>query len=148
MTTAAPKKDPTTGTWSFVVDVGAVPDGRRRQVRRRGFPTKPAAQEALDQLRAQARTRSYVPPARVSAKDYFDAWTTGLPARGIRPSTVDSYRRCSPTSRQPSGGAGWTRSRRTTLTGSTPLFSPVGDAGVVHSSPARCATSTRSCARP
>ncbi len=51
---AAPRKDETTGTWWFVVDLGPGPDGKRRQARRRGFPTKKAAQEELDRLRVRA----------------------------------------------------------------------------------------------
>ncbi len=42
--TAAPRKDPKTGSWYFIVDIGTGADGKRRQARRRGFETKKAAQ--------------------------------------------------------------------------------------------------------
>ena len=43
--TAAPTKDPTTGRWSFVLDLGPGPDTngqwrQRRQAKRRGLATK------------------------------------------------------------------------------------------------------------
>lgn len=91
--TAAPRKDPKTGTWFFVVDVGADSDGSRRQVLRRGFATKKKAQEELDIVRGQGRTNSYVAPARLTVREYLEQWEAGLPVTGLRPSTIDGYRR-------------------------------------------------------
>jgi len=90
---AAPRKDPKTGTWFFVVDVGSGPDGKRRQVLRRGFSTKKQAREELDNVRRQGRTNRYVPPAKLTVKEYLEQWVTGLPTTGLRPSTIDGYRR-------------------------------------------------------
>jgi integrase len=90
---AAPRKDPATGTWFFIVDGGVGADGQRRQVKRRGFRTKALAAEALDAVRGKARTRSYVKPSKQSVGEYLDGWVAALPNR-LRPSTVDSYRRC------------------------------------------------------
>jgi integrase len=87
---AAPRKDETTGTWYFVVDGGSGPDGQRRQVKRRGFRTKALAQEELDKLRGKARTASYVPPSKLTVKEYLTQWLAGL---GLRASTRDGYRR-------------------------------------------------------
>lgn len=91
--TAAPFKNPKTGRWDFVCDVGVGLDGRRKQARRGGFPTKRAAQEALNKLRREVDTRSFVPPAQQTFREYLDRWLEGLPLR-LRPSTVDGYRRC------------------------------------------------------
>jgi integrase len=90
---AEPKQGKATGLWGFVVDADPGPDGERRQVRRKGFRTKREAQEALDKVRGQARTASYVPPAKMTVKAYLTGWLAGLPATGLRPSTVDGYRR-------------------------------------------------------
>ena len=49
--TAVPHRDPKTGTWRFVVDAGFHETGKRRQLFRRGFPTKADAQAALDEIR-------------------------------------------------------------------------------------------------
>jgi integrase len=90
---AAPRKDPKTGKWFFVVDVGYAPDGKRRQVFRRGFTTKKQAQEELDRVRRQGRQKRYVPPAKLTVKEYLEQWVAGLPTTGLRPSTIDGYRR-------------------------------------------------------
>jgi integrase len=92
-TSAAPRKDETTGTWWFVVDLGAGTDGKRRQAKRRGFRTKKLAQEELDKLRSEVATSTYVAPARQTFDEYLDKWLAGLPNSGLRPSTVDSYSR-------------------------------------------------------
>lgn len=69
--TAGPQRDPDTGTWWFVVDLPPNGTGRRRQARRRGFPTRKAAQEALDMLRERARKGNYVPPTRQTLGEYI-----------------------------------------------------------------------------
>ena len=72
------------------MDGGVGPDWERRQVRRKGFATKKEAQEALDAIRGKARTKSYIPPAKQTVKEYLTKWLDGL---NLRPSTVDGYRR-------------------------------------------------------
>ncbi len=90
--TARPHKD-AGGKWAFVVDtIGE--DGRRHQARRRGYATLKEAQAALDVLRDSVRQSSYVPPSRQSLREYLDGWLEGLPTSGLRPSTIDGYRRC------------------------------------------------------
>ena len=69
---ATPRRDTDTGRWYFVVDGGVDQDGKRRQVKRRGFPTKVAAQEELDRVRSQARTNSYVAPRRQSVAEFLE----------------------------------------------------------------------------
>ena len=60
---AGPRKDEKAETWGFVFDLGAGPDGKRRQAHRRGFPTKKAAQEVLDEeRRSPARDADMVTP--------------------------------------------------------------------------------------
>jgi len=90
---AAPRKDPKNGTWFFIVDLGRGPDGRRQQAKRRGFPTKKLAQEALDKVRRDVTTKVYVAPAQQTLAEYLEKWLDGLTTR-LRPSTVDGYRRC------------------------------------------------------
>ena len=90
---ATPKKDPKSGTWYFMVDAGVDGDGRRRQVHRRGFRTRADAEEELDTVRGQARTSSYTPPTKLTVASYLERWIAGLPATGLRPSTIDGYRR-------------------------------------------------------
>ena len=90
---AAPQKDEVTGTWWFVVDLPPGPDGQRRQAKRRGFPTRKAAQEELDRLRHSVTPNTYVPPKRQTLSEYLtDDW---LPAvrRELAASTWESYDR-------------------------------------------------------
>ena len=46
------KRDPGRGTWYFVIDAPGL-DGKRRQVKKRGFRLKGEAEDALDAFRAQ-----------------------------------------------------------------------------------------------
>ncbi|HEY7105565.1 MAG TPA: tyrosine-type recombinase/integrase [Acidimicrobiia bacterium] len=78
--------------WYFVVDI-APAGAPRKQVRRRGFPTKEAAQHALDELLGNVRDGTHVEPSRLSFGDYLRTWLDGLASKGRRPTTVDGYRR-------------------------------------------------------
>lgn len=92
--TAEPIEDKATGKWSFVVDVGIDPaTGKRRQVRRRGFPTKKAAMAELTTLRTTAANGSYVPSERVTFGGFLvDEWLPAIRTT-IEPTTWESYER-------------------------------------------------------
>ena len=80
------KKDTATGTWYFVVDLPS-PDGKRRQIRRRGFATKKEAKAALDGLTEDVRHGLHVDRNRLTLGQYLaDQW---LPTRGLSPSTIE-----------------------------------------------------------
>lgn len=94
---AAPTRD-TNGKWSFVVDLGPGLDQKgewreRRQARRRGFATKKAAQEAMDQLRVNARQGTFVAPRRQSVKDFLEKDWLPIVRRELSESTYESYER-------------------------------------------------------
>lgn len=90
---SAPRKDPTSGTWWFVVDLPAGGDGRRRQAKRRGFKTKAEAQAALDDLRVGVRRGTYVPPARQTFGSFLvNDWLPAIRST-VEPSTHESYSR-------------------------------------------------------
>jgi integrase len=89
---SAPKQDPRTGTWSFIVDVPMVA-GKRQQIRRRGFATKKAAAAAMAVVVADTARGSYVRPTTVTLEQFLlEEW---LPAKrsSLRPSTFNSYDR-------------------------------------------------------
>ena len=78
------------GRWSFIVDLPEV-NGKRRQLRRRGFPTKKAAQAQMTALLADKNRGVVVAPNRVAFGEYLlEVW---LPARrsSLRPSTAAAY---------------------------------------------------------
>lgn len=89
----APRRDPSNGTWWFVVDISSDKDGRRQQAKRRGFRTKAAAQAVMDELRVAARQGTFVTPQRQTVKEFLEQdW---LPAvrRQLAASTWESYER-------------------------------------------------------
>lgn len=89
---AGPQKDDRTGTWGFVVDLGPGPEGQRRQARRRGFPTKREAQEALDKLRVSAREGTFVEITSARVGEYLESWLDAAAVAGRTASTMSSYR--------------------------------------------------------
>jgi len=103
---AGPQKDDKTGTWWFITDVGVAANGRRRQARRRGFPTRKSAQDELDRTRVAAREQTFVAPTTITLGAYLDAWLDSLTTRGTSPSTIASYRRNLALHVRPTLGAG------------------------------------------
>ncbi|MDQ1382596.1 MAG: hypothetical protein QOJ71_3315, partial [Actinomycetota bacterium] len=81
----------TGSTWGFVLDVGRS-NGRRQQVRKRGFRTKKDAQSALNDALADLQHGSYVRPRRVTFGEYLDDWLAAAVVAGRRPSTIAGYR--------------------------------------------------------
>jgi integrase len=90
---AAPRRDPKTGTWFFVVDVGYSPDGSRRQAYRRGFRTKAEAQEELDRLRGDRRDGTFVSPLRQTFGDFLTKDWLPTIRRELARSTWEDYDR-------------------------------------------------------
>lgn len=91
---AVVQKDDKTNTWWFVADVGRAADGRRKQAKPRGFPTKKAAQLELDRLRVGVHDQTYVSPQKLTFAEYVEGWLSSLETvQGRRPSTMASYRR-------------------------------------------------------
>lgn len=90
--TASPRRDTVTGLWGFAFDSEHPgPEGRRRQVRRRGFPTKAAARAELDRLRADDRlVSSHVDNLTVA--DVLNQFVTAKAIGGRAPGTVEQYR--------------------------------------------------------
>ncbi len=92
MSTQGSIKRDESGQWYFIADLGPDPmTGRRRQSKRRGFPTKKAAQAALSDLLGELRRGEYVKPATGSLGAYL--MNTWLPARraDLRSSTAHGY---------------------------------------------------------
>ena len=80
------------GTWMFVVDL-AEPGERRQQKRGRGFATKKAAQAALDKLKGEVRSQSYVDRDKVTLRAFAEqTWLPHVKGQ-VRASTFESYNR-------------------------------------------------------
>ena len=84
------KKDPS-ARWMFVVDSRST-DGKRRQIRRRGFDTKKAAQDALNDVLADLRSGGWVEPSKQTVAAFLTEWLETIEST-VRPSTHFSYGR-------------------------------------------------------
>jgi integrase len=85
------KRDPKRNTWTVVVDLPPVA-GKRKQVRRRGFETKKAAQAVEGDILADVRAGRYVRPVRGTVAEYLvDTWLPSKAAYDLRPTTVVGY---------------------------------------------------------
>jgi hypothetical protein len=80
-------------TWTFVVDVGLAPDGRRKQRFKGGFGTRRAAEEALRTVVNAVAAGEYIDPTKLSFEQYVQGeWLPALQAT-VRPLTWESYER-------------------------------------------------------
>jgi integrase len=85
------KKDEQRRTWYFVVDAPSL-NGERRQIKRRGFPTRKAAAAAEAALLVELNRGTWVQPAKLTVADYLTGeW---LPAKQhtVKPATAATYR--------------------------------------------------------
>jgi integrase len=90
---SAPRKDPIRGTWYFVEEVPS-PNRKRRQVKRRGFPTKKAAEHARREFLARSEHGTLVDPSRLTVGQYLnDQWLPALAGRNLRPTTLYGYQK-------------------------------------------------------
>ena len=80
------------GTWSYTVDVTA-PGEQRRQLRKRGFATRRAAQTALTKVLRDVETGVHVDPTRLTFREYVERDWLPTARMRLRPSTLHSYER-------------------------------------------------------
>ena len=95
-TSAVPQKDKAGRGW-FVVDVGPGLDGtgvwkERRQIKRRGFLTRKACQEALDEVRRSSGAGTFVPHHNQTIDEFLDEWLQAVEA-SLATTTYEVYRR-------------------------------------------------------
>lgn len=76
--------------WSYVVDLPAGPDGRRRQRLKGGFRTKEEAQTALSLVVADSHRGVVVDATRVTLGEFLDDWLASV-SRSLKPTTWEGY---------------------------------------------------------
>ena len=77
--------------WYFIVDT-APPGAPRRQLRKRGFGTKKAAQDALNDVLSTVQHGTFVQPTHQTVEEFLVDWLEVV--RGsLEPSTWESYNR-------------------------------------------------------
>ena len=97
-------KQAANGTWFYVVDVPSA-TGERKQVRKRGFETKKAANAALKALHNAVASGVRVDPTRITVGEYLcDVWLPQIEGQ-VRPSTIATYKLLVETHIKPKVGA-------------------------------------------
>lgn len=76
--------------WSYVVDLPAGPDGRRRQRLKGGFRTKEEAQTALSLVVADSHRGVVVDATRVTLGEFLEDWLASV-SRSLKPTTWEGY---------------------------------------------------------
>lgn len=88
-----PRKDQSTGTWYFVEESRSS-SGARRQVKRRGFATKRAANDARKALLSELAHGTLADPSRLTVGEYLvEQWLPSLAGKSLARKTVDEYDR-------------------------------------------------------
>ncbi len=80
------------GSWVFVADLGRTSAGKRLQVKRSGFATKNAANQALAELLDQSNKGQVAHDDRQTVATFLTDWLDAKERQGLRPTTVRSYR--------------------------------------------------------
>src|SRR5690349_8272485 len=78
-------------SWQFIVDLGIDGNGRRKQYRRRGFPTKKAAQNAMLEAQSLLLRGELATPGRRTLASYAAQWLEAVHA-SLEPSAWTNYR--------------------------------------------------------
>lgn len=78
-------------TWTFVIDVGRAADGKRIQKWRRGFPTKKAAEAAMQQELHQRREGTYIEKSIETVGELLDRWLHTVARHKVSASTLEDY---------------------------------------------------------
>ncbi|MDR5000426.1 site-specific integrase [Brevibacillus parabrevis] len=85
-------KDEKNGTYWFVVSAGKDEDGKRRQIKRRGFRTEKEAQKEMRKLLQQVDDNAYIKNTKLKYCDFLEnEWLTSK-ALKVRDSTISNYR--------------------------------------------------------
>lgn len=89
-------EDPKHGRWSFRLSAGVDPaTKRRRQVNGATYPTKREAQQARNAAAVRIDQGKVIAPTRETFAEYLPGWLDrhARTDRGLRPSTLENYRR-------------------------------------------------------
>jgi len=79
------------GTWAYRLDLGVDAAGARQQKQVSGFPTKRAAQAALNEALAGHQRGAYVAPSRETVAEFLTMWVDGVKTE-LAPSGWTNYR--------------------------------------------------------
>lgn len=85
-------KDAKHGSWGFVCEAPGS-DGLRLQIRRSGFPTRKAAEDAMAEVNVEVRSGRRVQrgAGRLTVGEYLRQWIRDKERDGTRPKTLEGY---------------------------------------------------------
>lgn len=89
MSTQGSIKRDETGKWLFIIDLPSV-NGKRSQMKRRGFATKKLAAEAMAIVVADQSRGSFIRPKRGTVETYIGEWLAAK-SPALKPSTAATY---------------------------------------------------------
>lgn len=78
-------------SWTFVIDVGRDANGKRNQKWRRGFPTKKAAEAAMQGELHERRSGTYVEPSEETVGKLLDRWLETVARHKVKSTTLEDY---------------------------------------------------------
>jgi integrase len=78
-------------TWLYVIDAGVGKDGKRIQKKRRGFPTRKAAEAAMQLELHQRRSGTYIEKSAETVGELLDRWLTTVAKHKVKPTTLEDY---------------------------------------------------------
>lgn len=80
-------------SWSYVVDVGKDPEGKRQQRMKGGFATRREAEQALAKVLHSVEAQQYVKPSKLTLAAYLrEEWLPTVKPPKLREATWASYR--------------------------------------------------------
>jgi Arm DNA-binding domain len=77
-------------SWSYRVDTPDAIDGKRRQLRKGGYPNKTTAKEALADVQRRMANGEQV-GGSITVSEYLKDWFRAKEAAGRKPSTLAQY---------------------------------------------------------
>ncbi|HZG18047.1 MAG TPA: site-specific integrase [Candidatus Bathyarchaeia archaeon] len=78
-------------TWSFTIDIGRKPDGKRNQKTKSGFKTKKEAEQACAEMISQLTKGDFIEPSKKTIREAMISWLEMTLKPSIRVSTFDNY---------------------------------------------------------
>ncbi|MEK3720049.1 site-specific integrase [Paenibacillus sp. FSL H8-0034] len=85
-------KDETNGTYWFVVSAGKDENGKRMQIKRRGFRTEKEAAREMRKLLQQVDDKTYIKNAKIKYHEFLEGEWLDSKALKLRPVTLGTYK--------------------------------------------------------
>lgn len=85
-------KDSKSGLWYYILELGKDENGKRKQIKKRGFISKDEAKLALAEAEIAVSKQTYVPPQKVKYAEFLEQWFESKQTANNYKSTLTTYR--------------------------------------------------------